>query len=68
MLRQFPIQMLLPRASHVACSDFSSSKLSSFALGANKIYLNIMKFTMRHYATSRKVVNLIPDEVIGFFN
>jgi hypothetical protein len=30
--------------------------------------IKLVRSWLRHYATSRKVAGLIPDEVIGFFN
>jgi hypothetical protein len=45
----------------------NDTKIRKHALEVEMFFSNL-PLTLAHYATSRKVAGLIPDEVIGFFN
>jgi hypothetical protein len=53
----------------VGFDDFIQTGLCCTVRIADTAYYSVVNGSfLRHYATSRKVAGLIPDEVIGFFN
>jgi hypothetical protein len=57
----------MKRFTDALCSKWKQQEWMNGIL-YNWLYIKSTHTNFRHYATSRKVVGSIPDEVIGFFN